>query len=149
MFWNLLLTVSQISLASAQEGAGIVGGGFLPNYACPSTCQLSQNCYCASKSPPGNLDPKNIPQLMTLTMDDSVNSVIWPVINNLTSGLPANPNGCPLSATFFVSTQWTDFHSIQGLASNGHEIAVHTVNHVGNPPMAEIMGGTFNFFMII
>ena len=55
-----------------------------------------------------------------------------------------NPNGCPLSATFFVSTQYTDYWRVQRLYSTGHEIAIHTMNHFNMPdvvnPGAEITG---------
>jgi peptidoglycan/xylan/chitin deacetylase (PgdA/CDA1 family) len=82
----------------------------------------------------------DVPQFMSLTFDDNVNEVIFPVIQNLTSGLAFNPNGCPLSATFYVSTLYTDYQMIQGLFNRGHEIAVHTMNHVSQPSQGEILG---------
>ena len=43
-----------------------------------------------------------------------------------------NPNGCPLPGTFFVSLDYNDFWRNQRAFNLGNEIAVHTVNHVGN-----------------
>lgn len=51
-----------------------------------------------------------------------------------------NPNGCPLSATFYVSTQYTDYSHVQRMYSLGHEIATHTMNHVNQAPLNEVTG---------
>jgi len=40
-----------------------------------------------------------------------------------------NPNGCPISATFYVSHEWTDYSQVQNLYAGGHEIASHSVSH--------------------
>jgi hypothetical protein len=134
----VLSTLAFVSVY-AQEGAGLIGATTLnAGYICPSSCVLP-NCRCASVSTPGDLNPQDIPQFMTLTFDDSVDTIIWPSIRNVTDK-HINPNGCPLSATFYVSTKWTDFWQVQQLYNLGHEIAVHTMNHVGNPPMSEIVG---------
>ncbi|KAH6562455.1 hypothetical protein BASA62_009131 [Batrachochytrium salamandrivorans] len=82
---------------------------------------------------------QRFPQFITLTFDDSINEVILPQILNYTSNY-INPNGCPLAATFFISTQYTNFWHVNRMFSSGHEIATHTMNHVGNPPVGEITG---------
>lgn len=107
------------------------------NYSGP--CEPPK-CHCPSKNPPGNLDPKNIPQFITLTFDDSVNLPLWASLQTAVSNHTRNPNGCPLSATFFVSSRYTDYSYIQTLFSQGHEIAVHTMNHVATPSTGEIDG---------
>lgn len=106
-----------------------------------SQCNPPQ-CLCPSKDPPGNLDPKKIPQFITLTFDDSVNQPLWDPLQIAISNRTRNPNGCPLSATFFVSTQFTDYSYVQGLFSAGHEIAVHTMNHVF--PTTEEVNGAYS-----
>ena len=40
-----------------------------------------------------------------------------------------NPNGCPISATFYVSHEWTDYGLVQSLYSDGHEVASHSISH--------------------
>jgi hypothetical protein len=104
---------------SAQEGAGLSSGTLIESYNCPASC--IPPCYCATTRTPGGLSPSQIPQFMTLAFDDDVNDIIGSVIGNLTEGY-FNPNGCPLSATFFVSVQYTDFWSIQRLHNLGHEM---------------------------
>jgi hypothetical protein len=86
---------------------------------------------------PGNL--ADIPQFMTLTFDDAVHSLNWDAIVKSHQN-HVNPNGCPVSATLFVSTQYTDFWKIQTLYGLGHEIATHTVNHAAQPGLAEVQG---------
>lgn len=115
----LLLTIWLNWPVLAQEGAGINAGILSEAYNCPETCTAP--CYCATTKTPGGLLPSQIPQFMTLTFDDNVNSIIRSVIGNLTEGY-VNPNGCPMSATFFVSINYTDFWSIQRLYNLGHEM---------------------------
>jgi peptidoglycan/xylan/chitin deacetylase (PgdA/CDA1 family) len=67
-----------------------------------------------------------------------VDEQIWSLIRNVTDGHKPNPNGCPLSATFFVSAKWTNYWQIQQLYGQGHEIATHTFNHVSPQPANEI-----------
>ena len=104
---------------TAQDFDSINAGILSPSYNCPETCVSP--CYCATTKTPGGLLPSQIPQFMTLTFDDNVNDVIGSVIANLTQGY-FNPNGCPISATFFVSINYTDFWSIQRLYNLGHEM---------------------------
>lgn len=37
----------------------------------PNTCKLP-NCLCPSMSPPAGLNPKDVPQFVTITFDDSI-----------------------------------------------------------------------------
>ncbi|KAI9199630.1 uncharacterized protein BJ171DRAFT_562624 [Polychytrium aggregatum] len=139
--WALLPLVSTV--VRAQEG-GLPAGNVTnnANYQCPQDTCVPPACLCASQSPPGGLQPKQVPQFITLTFDDSVNDGVIDVINNITAALNTkpNPNGCNPAATFFISTQWTDYWSVQRLFGSGHEIAVHTMTHVATPPLSEIQG---------
>jgi hypothetical protein len=66
-------------LVSAQEGA------FLPpansnlnpvSYYCdPSTC-IAPACYCAPKDPPAGLSPSSVPQMVSVTFDDSIQPLL-------------------------------------------------------------------------
>ena len=42
----------------------------------------------------------------------------------LFASMPANPNGCPASATFYVSHQWTNYRVVQELYRQGAVAAV-------------------------
>ncbi|KAJ3185758.1 hypothetical protein HDU85_001117 [Gaertneriomyces sp. JEL0708] len=122
----------------AQEGAPVGPAQPVASYTCDaSTCKLP-TCFCPTTSPPGGLDPKKIPQFITLTFDDAINTPVLPVIEAMVNGWKPNPNGCPHSSTFFVSNQYTDYWLVQRMYAMGHEIGVHTVNHLGNPPATEI-----------
>ncbi|KAI9188970.1 hypothetical protein H9P43_000392 [Blastocladiella emersonii ATCC 22665] len=99
-----------------------------PWYACdPAVCKLP-SCQCASTSPPGGLAPAQIPQFVTFTLDDAVNAVVYDLPHQAMRGI-RSADGCAMKATYFVSAQWTDFHSLQTLAGSGHEIAGHTFTH--------------------
>ena len=107
-------------------------------YSCnPAQCKLP-SCKCPSAKVDGVEKP---PQFITLTFDDSVNSGVMPIIDRaINEAKIFNPNGCPLSSTYFISTQYTDFVMVQQLYNMGHEIALHTMNHVSQPRLDEISG---------
>ena len=62
----------------------------------PITCRLP-NCFCSTygKEIPGGLDPKNVPQMITLTFDDFLPEDIFKILNSRFR----NPNGCTIKAT--------------------------------------------------
>ncbi|KAI8353513.1 hypothetical protein B0O80DRAFT_69617 [Mortierella sp. GBAus27b] len=51
-----------------------------------------------------------------------------------------NPNGCPIKATWFAQTIYSDYSLIQQWCAAGNEVADHTMNHLGTPPAEEIVG---------
>ncbi|CAO3573999.1 unnamed protein product [Mortierella alpina] len=51
-----------------------------------------------------------------------------------------NPNGCPIKATWFAQTMYSDYSLIQQWYAAGNEVADHTMTHVGTPPLEEIVG---------
>lgn len=99
----------------------------IPGVECPPGC-LAPACVCPSTAPPGGLAPSATPQLVLITFDDAVSSTIYQTVTPIIDG-PLNPDGCPIRATFFVSTNNSDYWRIQQLYAAGHEIAVHTMTH--------------------
>ncbi|XP_052838094.1 uncharacterized protein LOC128253599 isoform X16 [Drosophila gunungcola] len=91
-------------------------------------CQLP-DCYCGGKEIPGDLPVESIPQIVLLTFDDSVNDLNKQLYTDLFEKGRVNPNGCPITATFYVSHEWTDYSQVQNLYADGHEMASHTVSH--------------------
>jgi len=77
----------------------------------------------------GDLAPEETPQIVLLTFDDSVNDLNKGLYTDLFEKGRVNPNGCPISATFYVSHEWTDYSQVQNLYAAGHEIASHSVSH--------------------
>jgi hypothetical protein len=72
---------------------------------------------------------EDVPQIVLLTFDDSVNDLNKQLYADLFGKGRVNPNGCPITATFYVSHEWTDYSQVQNLYSEGHEMASHTVSH--------------------
>ncbi|CEI90440.1 hypothetical protein RMCBS344292_04765 [Rhizopus microsporus] len=134
------ISLALLGSAIAQEGATVpVGSGqsTSSNYSCdPNTCKIANNCLCASQSPPGGLDPKDTPQFVTVTFDDSIQPALIQTALSMVN--VTNPNGCPGHGTWFVSMQYTDFSLVQQWYAAGNEIADHTFTHVGTPSAQEI-----------
>ena len=94
----------------------------------PERCVLP-DCRCGGTEQPGDMAPSNTPQLVVLTFDDSVNDLNKRLYKDIFHPSRKNPNGCPISATFYVSHEWTDYALVQSLYSDGHEIASHSISH--------------------
>ncbi|ORX59012.1 hypothetical protein DM01DRAFT_1333603 [Hesseltinella vesiculosa] len=106
-------------------------------YSCDgNACQLAHNCLCASKNPPAGLNPKETPQFVVVTFDDSVQDSLMATAKKMLN--VTNPNGCKAKGTWYVSMEYTDFSLVQQWYVDGHEVADHTFSHVGNPPSEEI-----------
>jgi peptidoglycan/xylan/chitin deacetylase (PgdA/CDA1 family) len=107
-------------------------------YNCPDTC-VGPSCRCATHEIPGGLSPEETPQFIVFTNDDAVTVMTQPAILNITER-HVNRNGCRMPATWFISQQYTDPALVQQVYAKGHEIATHTMTHVQNPSVDEIVG---------
>jgi hypothetical protein len=58
-------------------------------------------------------------------------------LNSLVSGRK-NPNGCPVSTTYFTSLDYTNYSMVTDYYVAGNEIADHTITHVGTPNISEV-----------
>ncbi|XP_045491546.1 uncharacterized protein LOC123691260 isoform X4 [Colias croceus] len=96
---------------------------------CRKDVCLLPDCFCGGKDVPGEMPIESIPQIVLLTFDDSVNDLNKVLYADLFDKGRVNPNGCPISATFYVSHEWTDYSQVQNLYSAGHEMASHTISH--------------------
>lgn len=76
----------------------------------------------------GGLSVNATPQIVLLTFDDAVNDINKEIYAEIFEHNRKNPNGCPISATFYVSHEWTDYTQVQNLYADGHELASHTVS---------------------
>ncbi|KAJ3162791.1 hypothetical protein HDU86_003765 [Geranomyces michiganensis] len=74
-----------------------------------------------------------------MTFDDAVQVITYPLAERAAAGTK-NPNGCHMPYTFYVSSQYTNYHMVQMMYKSGNEIAVHTMSHVGNAMTPEING---------
>ena len=119
-----LLTVFILSIISriASRPAG------QPAMPCdPTKCKLP-DCRCSSTEIPGDLPPSNIPQIVMVSFDDAVNEENMKYYQSLFPG-KFNPNACPISATFFLSHEWTNYVMVNHLYHQRHAIVDHTISH--------------------
>ncbi|XP_059173615.1 chitin deacetylase 7-like [Physella acuta] len=94
------------------------------------TCH-QPTCRCPAHSIPGNIRPEKVPQMILIAFDDAVNWDNWKYYLRLfpPDGRRKNPNGCPISSTFFVSHNFTDYCMVRKLHARGMEIGDHSVTH--------------------
>ncbi|BFZ10641.1 hypothetical protein BsWGS_13680 [Bradybaena similaris] len=93
-----------------------------------SWCKLPA-CRCVGSDIPGGLEVLEVPQMVMLTFDDSINIQNVNFYKELFNGSLKNPNGCPVKSTFFVSGDNSDYQMVKKLFKQGHEIASHTLSH--------------------
>ncbi|PNF19314.1 hypothetical protein B7P43_G07308 [Cryptotermes secundus] len=96
---------------------------------CRKDVCLLPDCYCGGKDIPGNLPGEEIPQIVLLTFDDAINDLNKGLYQDIFEKGRTNPNGCPITATFYVSHEWTDYSQVQNLYAEGHEMASHSISH--------------------
>ncbi|KAJ4448730.1 hypothetical protein ANN_00121 [Periplaneta americana] len=77
----------------------------------------------------GDLPAEEVPQIVLLTFDDAINDLNKGLYQDIFEKGRTNPNGCPITATFYVSHEWTDYSQVQNLYSDGHEMASHSISH--------------------
>lgn len=100
----------------------------------------------ASQSPPGGLASSNTPMFILFSHDDGLASYSADFMLEVTEGNTA-AQGCPVTATMFVSDTGTDCSVVMDLYNKGYEMADHTKNHVSlygedkSKVGSEIMGG--------
>ncbi|KAG1456387.1 hypothetical protein G6F56_006841 [Rhizopus delemar] len=99
-----------------------------PSSCDPNTCKLP-NCLCPSQSPPAGLNPKDVPQFVTITFDDSIQPQLLATAKDLLN---------VKQGSWYVSMEYTDFALVQQWYANGNEVADHTFTHVGSPSAQEI-----------
>ncbi|GAA6046833.1 hypothetical protein JCM3770_005666 [Rhodotorula araucariae] len=129
--------------ANGGEGGALTGPVSSPEaagYSCDSSkCKLP-DCLCASTSPPGGLDPKNVPQFVTFTADDAIQLYTKDVMSYFLGGRK-NPNGCTPRMTYFTSLSYTNYSMVTEMyVNNNTEIADHTMTHAGKPNASEVYG---------
>ena len=92
-----------------------------------NVCKLP-DCFCSGTVIPGGLDTSETPQIILLGFDGGVTSQYWEDFQSFFDGELKNPNGCSISATFFVSHEYTDYSMVQTLYHQRHEIADNSIS---------------------
>ncbi|GFX44483.1 chitin-binding type-2 domain-containing protein [Trichonephila clavipes] len=96
----------------------------------PKACRLP-DCFCSEDGTqiPGNLVPKETPQMILMTFSGAPNVLNGEPFGQLLNESRLNPNGCPIKATFFVPHEYTSYYYVQKLYGQGHEIAAQTITN--------------------
>jgi len=98
--------------------------------ACTRTNCLPPDCYCAGLRGPPEIAASATPQMVLLSFDDAVLPEFEPLYAKLfDAGRRKNPNGCPITTTFYVTHEGTDYRMVNRLYAAGHEMASHSVSH--------------------
>ncbi|KAL5495118.1 hypothetical protein ACEPAI_580 [Sanghuangporus weigelae] len=140
-FTRPLFALSLPLLVLAQDGSitGPTSSQDAAGYSCdPDQCKLP-NCNCASASPPGGLEPSEVPMFIVFTADDAIQSYTLDAVNQFLAQRK-NPNGCTPRMTYYTSLNYTNYTLVTDWYVAGNEIADHTMTHVGAPPGSEIDG---------
>jgi hypothetical protein len=96
--------------------------------ACDSTKCSLPDCKCASTKAPADIETNEIPQFVFFTFDDAIQVANYDIYTSLFYN-KTNPDGCPISATFFMAHEYTDYSKVHDLYINSQEIAVHSITH--------------------
>lgn len=90
-------------------------------------CRLP-NCFCSRTGLdiPGNLPITEVPQIILLTFNGAITDLNIALYKALFNGRYRNPNGCPITSTFFISHPFNNYDQSQWLASAGHELAIES-----------------------
>lgn len=65
-------------------------------------------------------------QIVMLTFDDATTGQTYGKFSEALFNRK-NPDGCPITATHFLSHEYTDYTLVHDLWLKGHEIALHSV----------------------
>jgi len=99
-----------------------------PKGRCDNTRCALPSCSCYGAATPMNIAADQTPKMIMFTMDDNINLRNFQFYAALLDG-KLNPNGCNVTATYFVSGDYNDYKLTKKLFDKGHEIAVHTLTH--------------------
>ncbi|KAJ8973861.1 hypothetical protein NQ317_016873 [Molorchus minor] len=119
------------------------------NYADPATCKRFYQCvdgypyvnrcpsglyfddiskFCTFKNEARCGPIATNSQMILLTFDGAVNLNNYDHYRKVFNHKRFNPNGCEIKGTFFISHEYSNYHMIQELASEGHEMATETIS---------------------
>ena len=93
---------------------------------CNQTACRLPDCLCSDTKIPGGMPVGGVPQMVVLSFQGAVNDQNYQLYRRLFDGRH-NPNGCPVTGSFYVSHEWTNYYQVQSLYSQGHEIGDRAV----------------------
>ncbi|XP_033746862.1 uncharacterized protein LOC117332082 [Pecten maximus] len=88
---------------------------------------LLPDCFCSRLEHP--MDRNDIPQMVYFGFDDALNTESIQHYDFLFRRNQTNPNGCPISASLYISHKNTNYDIAKMYYERGFELAVHSVSH--------------------
>lgn len=89
-------------------------------------CRLP-SCFCPTYK--HYMSVSEIPQIVYFGFDDHLNYIQKPFYDKLFHSDRKNPNGCPISATLYISHVSTEYNIVKYFYDKGIEIGIHSINH--------------------
>lgn len=90
-------------------------------------CKLPE-CLCKSISPPNGVRPENVPQVVYITVDGSIDFHSYSNMKKIFEKKRINPNGCPIKGTVFATDSNSNSLITKMLHADGFEIAMKGLN---------------------
>ncbi|VDI64615.1 Hypothetical predicted protein [Mytilus galloprovincialis] len=95
-----------------------------------NNCQQNVNCFlpdclCMTNKNAFEIKRNEIPQIVYITFEGDINFLSYSKMRSLFKSQRINPNGCPISPTFFVSESGSSYSLARNLQRYGTEIAMH------------------------
>lgn len=87
-------------------------------------CKLPE-CFCKTTKYPTFMNPKDIPQIVYITIDGPINFLTYSKMKTLFKENRQNPNGCRIGATFFANGRGTSYRLANILNNDGIEIGMN------------------------
>ncbi|XP_033758833.1 uncharacterized protein LOC117341107 isoform X2 [Pecten maximus] len=95
---------------------------------CVKESCLLPDCRCFSDTEiPGGLTAQETPQIVTITMDYTLNSEYEPLYNQIFEAI-SNPNGCSCTGTFYIQDLNTNYALVKSFAERNFEIGVSSLD---------------------
>ncbi|XP_063913907.1 chitin deacetylase 8-like [Zophobas morio] len=95
-------------------------------------CKIEDDCRCSSRINPINNADDPAPQLIAITVSESIVQTLY---DNYLQPLffdRTNPDGSPVGLTFYVPHEYTDYYLVQDLYLRGYEIGDHSITKTPN-----------------
>ncbi|XP_052804634.1 chitin deacetylase 7-like isoform X3 [Mya arenaria] len=104
---------------------GLLGSSF--QQSCdPTVCTVENNCRCYNDpKPPGDLTNSEIPQIVMLSFEGTINTDSNEYYNQILAA--SNPNSCPITATFFIQDDGSDYKLVKNMYDKGCELGVNSL----------------------
>ncbi|GAB6028614.1 Cytidine deaminase 5 [Chamberlinius hualienensis] len=100
----------------------------VPATNCPVDCN-TDTCLCSSKYVPYGWAVGEPPQMIYVIFEGSLSKGNYPPYYQPLFKDLINPNNCPVTGTFFIDHEYTDYTEVHQAWLDGHDIAVQSITN--------------------